>query len=152
MSFMHRLIATLMVMAALTPDGALAANKVVAVESGKVRGSESGGVANWKGIPYAAAPVGANRWRAPQPMAKWKGIRDATKYGADCMQVPFPSDAAPLGTTPAEDCLYANIWRPVRGAKRLPVVFWIYGGGFVNGGASPPTYSGENLAKQGVLV
>ena len=60
------------------------------------------------------------------------------------MQVPFPSDAAPLGTTPAEDCLYANVWRPARAAKKLPVVFWIYGGGFVNGGASPPTYSGAN--------
>ena len=68
------------------------------------------------------------------------------------MQLPFPSDAAPLGTTPAEDCLYANVWRPARAAKKLPVIFWIYGGGFVNGGASPPTYSGANLAKQGVLV
>jgi para-nitrobenzyl esterase len=68
------------------------------------------------------------------------------------MQAPYPSDAAPLGTTPAEDCLYANVWRPARVAKKLPVIFWIYGGGFVNGGASPPTYAGTNLAKQGVLV
>jgi para-nitrobenzyl esterase len=67
------------------------------------------------------------------------------------MQLPFPSDAAPLGTPPAEDCLYLNVWRPANGAKKLPVVFWIYGGGFVNGGASPPTYSGAELAKQGVL-
>lgn len=128
------------------------AGKVVAVDSGKLRGDETAGVSSWKGIPFAAPPVGANRWRAPQPPAAWPGVRDATQYGHDCMQLPFPSDAAPLGTTPAEDCLYANVWRPVRAAKKLPVIFWIYGGGFVNGGASPPTYSGANLAKQGVLV
>ena len=125
---------------------------VVTVDSGKLHGSESGGVLSWKGIPFAAPPVGPNRWRAPQPLATWQGIRDATQYGHDCMQLPFPSDAAPLGTAPAEDCLYANVWRPARAAKKLPVIFWIYGGGFVNGGASPPTYSGANLAKQGVLV
>ena len=67
------------------------------------------------------------------------------------MQVPFPSDAAPLGTWPDEDCLYANVWRPAAGADKLPVIFWIYGGGFVNGGASPPTYSGAELAKKGVV-
>ena len=67
------------------------------------------------------------------------------------MQVPFPSDAAPLGTSPDEDCLYANVWRPAAGADKLPVIFWIYGGGFVNGGASPPTYSGAELAKKGVV-
>jgi para-nitrobenzyl esterase len=152
MKLMQRLIATLILAVTLIPTSAPAASKVVAVESGKLRGGDSDGVSSWKGIPFAAAPVGANRWRAPQPAAKWKGVRDATNYGPDCMQVPFPSDAAPLGTTPAEDCLYANIWRPTRGGKKLPVIFWIYGGGFVNGGASPPTYSGANLAKQGVLV
>ena len=137
---------------ALTMTAAQAADKVVAIDSGKLRGSEIGGVSSWKGIPFAAPPVGANRWRAPQPLAAWHGVRDATQYGHDCMQVPFPSDAAPLGTAPAEDCLFANVWRPARDAHKLPVIFWIYGGGFVNGGASPPTYSGANLAKQGVLV
>ena len=155
MSIRHRVIATLaavMAIVAITVTAAQAANKVVAVDSGKLRGSEVEGVSSWKGIPFAAPPVGANRWRAPQPPAAWQGVRDATQYSHDCMQVPFPSDAAPLGTTPAEDCLYANVWRPARAAKKLPVIFWIYGGGFVNGGASPPTYSGTNLAKQGVLV
>jgi para-nitrobenzyl esterase len=66
------------------------------------------------------------------------------------MQLPFPSDAAPLGTPPAEDCLYANVWAPA-GAKTLPVVVWIYGGGFVNGGSSPPTYAGADVASQGVV-
>src|SRR5689334_11532528 len=152
MSIWHRAVGALATAAWLAVTPALAADRVIAVESGKLRGEDIAGVSSWKGIPFAAPPVGPDRWRAPQRVAAWQGIRDATRYGHDCMQVPFPSDAAPLGTTPAEDCLYANVWRPSHAAKRLPVIFWIYGGGFVNGGASPPTYSGANLAKQGVLV
>ncbi|BBC72447.1 carboxylesterase [Altererythrobacter sp. B11] len=120
-------------------------------ETGRVAGATEDGVEMWKGIPFAAPPVGDLRWRAPQPAKGWSGVRQATSYGHDCMQVPFPSDAAPLGSTPAEDCLYLNVWRPAGAQGKLPVVFWIYGGGFVNGGASPPTYSGANLARQGVV-
>lgn len=126
-------------------------NATVTVDTGQVEGRAQDAVLSWKGIPFAAPPVGALRWRAPQPAATWQGVRSAEAYGNDCMQVPFPSDAAPLGTPPAEDCLYLNVWRPANGEKKLPVIFWIYGGGFVNGGASPPTYSGAELAKQGVL-
>ena len=139
----------------LSPGSAVAAPAplVVAIDGGRVRGSAEDGVLSWKGMPFAAPPVGPLRWRAPQPPAKWSGVRDATAYGSDCMQKPFAADAAPLGTAPAEDCLYANVWRPANGArkKKLPVIFWIYGGGFINGGSSPPTYSGHNLAKQGVM-
>ncbi|WP_443026004.1 carboxylesterase/lipase family protein [Sphingomonas sp. PB2P19] len=124
---------------------------VVITDTGAVRGATADGVVAWKGIPFAAPPVGALRWRAPQPAARWDGMRDARAYGHDCMQLPFPSDAAPLGTPPAEDCLYINVWKPV-GARRLPVLVWIYGGGFVNGGSSPPTYAGTELAKQGIMV
>lgn len=124
---------------------------VVKVDTGALKGISEAGVLSWKGIPFAAPPVGELRWRAPQPAASWQGVRDASQYGNDCMQVPFPSDAAPLGTPPNENCLYANVWRPVGNRSKLPVIFWIYGGGFVNGGASPPTYSGAELAKQGVL-
>lgn len=124
---------------------------VVKIDSGSLRGASTDGVLSWKGIPFAAPPLGALRWRAPQPVVPWKGVRVASEYGNDCMQVPFPSDAAPLGTPPNEDCLYANVWRPANGNRKLPVLFWIYGGGFVNGGASPPTYSGAELARQGVL-
>jgi len=132
---------------------ASAAPPVAATESGLVRGTISDGVASWRGIPFAATTAGANRWRPPQPVAKWPGIRDATQYGHDCMQLPFGGDAAPLGTEPSEDCLVLNIWTPEKATKgtKLPVVAWIYGGGFVNGGSSPPTYSGANLARQGVL-
>jgi para-nitrobenzyl esterase len=125
---------------------------VAATDAGKVAGSTDEGVVSWKGIPFAAPPVGALRWRAPQPVAHWPGVKAATAYGHDCMQEPFPSDAAPLGTPPAEDCLYANVWKPAAATAKLPVLVWIYGGGFLNGGASPPTYSGANLAAKGVLV
>lgn len=139
---------------ATAQSGAQPSAPVVATDHGQVRGTVRDGVASWKGIPFAAPPVGGLRWRAPQPAAAWTGVRDASAYAHDCMQKPSPSDAAPLGTTPAEDCLYANVWKPANaGANaRLPVIVWIYGGGFVNGGASPPTYSGANLAKKGVMV
>lgn len=125
---------------------------IVATDSGQVRGTIERNVASWKGIPFAAPPLGQLRWRAPQPPAPWRGVRDAVAYSHDCMQEPFPGDAAPLGTPPAEDCLYANVWKPAGARGKLPVLVWIYGGGFVNGGASPPTYSGATLAKRGIMV
>ena len=128
-----------------------ASGPVVATDLGRVRGDVVDNVESWKGIPFAGAPTGALRWRAPQPALAWRGVLDANAYGHDCMQVPFPSDAAPLGTPPAEDCLYLNVWRPAGTRSKLPVIVWIYGGGFVNGGASPPTYSGASLARQGVV-
>jgi len=124
----------------------------VVIETGTLVGRSADGVTSFKGIPFAAPPVGALRWRAPQPAAKWTGERDAGQYGHDCMQLPFPSDAAPLGTPPSEDCLYANVWKPAGAKAKLPVMVWIYGGGFVNGGSSPPTYSGAELAKRGIMV
>ncbi|KQM19099.1 carboxylesterase [Novosphingobium sp. Leaf2] len=125
---------------------------VVATTSGKVAGQVDHGVVSFKGIPFAAPPVGDLRWRAPQPARAWQGVRQADAYAHDCMQKPFGGDAAPLGTPPSEDCLYTNVWKPQGGAAKLPVIVWIYGGGFVNGGSSPPTYSGAQLAKKGVMV
>jgi para-nitrobenzyl esterase len=140
----------LALIAALFPLAAHA-QPVAGIDTGKLAGATAAGVDSFKGIPFAAPPVGDLRWRAPQPAAPWTGTRDATAYANDCAQLPFPSDAAPLGTPPSEDCLYANVWRPARHARKLPVLVWIYGGGFVNGGSSPPTYSGAELAKQGIL-
>jgi para-nitrobenzyl esterase len=122
------------------------------IATGTLQGVEADHIISFKGIPFAAPPVGPLRWRAPQPARPWKGVRDASAYANDCMQLPFPSDAAPLGTAPAEDCLYANVWKPAGAKGKLPVMVWIYGGGFVNGGSSPPTYSGAELAKQGIMV
>lgn len=152
----YRLLLTTAAAIALASPLAVSAQDVsgpvIATDRGKVRGTVADGVTSWKGIPFAAAPVGALRWRAPQPAPAWQGIRAADAYAHDCMQVPFPSDAAPLGTQPAEDCLYVNVWKPAASAAaKLPVIVWIYGGGFVNGGASPPTYAGAGLARQGVV-
>ena len=125
----------------------------VRTKSGVVAGAVANGVVSWKGIPYAAPPVGELRWRAPQPVAPWTGVRAATEYAHDCMQLPFPSDAAPLGTPPAEDCLYVNVWAPEKPASaKLPVMLWIHGGGFVNGGSSPSVYDGSAFARRGVVL
>jgi para-nitrobenzyl esterase len=126
--------------------------QTVTIADGALRGVAQDGVVAFKGIPFAQPPVGELRWRAPQPVQRWQGVRDASRYGHDCMQLPFPSDAAPLGTPPAEDCLYINVWKPEGAGAKLPVMLWIYGGGFVNGGSSPPTYSGAALARQGIMV
>jgi para-nitrobenzyl esterase len=125
----------------------------VRTESGLVSGVVADGVVAYKGIPYAAPPVGELRWRAPRPVARWEGVRQAAGYAHDCMQLPFPSDAAPLGTPPAEDCLYLNVWAPEKPASaKLPVMVWIHGGGFVNGGSSPAVYDGRHFAKRGVVL
>jgi para-nitrobenzyl esterase len=124
----------------------------VKVESGKLLGVSQDGVVSYKGIPFAAPPTGNLRWKAPQPATHWSGVRSAAQFGHDCMQLPFPSDAAPLGTAPDEDCLVLNVWVPATHASTpLPVMVWIYGGGFVNGGSSPAVYDGSQFAKQGVV-
>jgi para-nitrobenzyl esterase len=123
------------------------------VDSGIVQGSVDNGVVSFKGIPFAAAPVGPLRWRPPQRVKHWAGVRSAVSYGPDCMQVPFPGDAAPLGVTPEEDCLYLNVWRPAHAtSSKLPVMVWLYGGGFVNGGSSPPEYDGSAFARDGIVL
>jgi len=129
--------------------------EVRSVTGGQVSGAARDAVISFKGIPFAAPPVGNLRWRPPQPVIPWTGVRKADTYGADCAQNPFPGDAAPLGTPPAEDCLFVNVWIPEKGAvanrSKLPVMVWIYGGGFVNGGSSPTVYDGSQFARQGVV-
>ncbi len=125
----------------------------VRIASGILEGSVEHDVVAFRGIPFAAAPVGPLRWRPPQPVEPWRGVRKAVSYGPDCMQVPFPQDAAPLRGTPQEDCLYVNVWRPARAASRkLPVMVWLYGGGFVNGGTSPAVYDGREFARDGIVL
>ena len=121
---------------------------------GILKGVTEGDVSIFKGIPYAAAPTGANRWRSPQPFPAWQGIRDATKFGADPAQMGFPRDGNKISSTSAEDCLFLNIWRPanVSPNSKLPVMVWIYGGAFVFGSGAQPGYSGVNFAKQGVML
>src|SRR5690349_20677296 len=85
---------------------------IVKTDAGPVTGLAADGVAAYKGIPFAAPPVGALRWKAPQPARPWTAVLAADHYASDCMQKPFGGDAAPLGTPPAEDCLYLNVWTP----------------------------------------
>lgn len=137
----------------MVPSGQMAMAQQVQVAQGVLSGETADSVAAFKGIPYAAAPVGENRWRAPQAPTAWPGVRSATHFGHDCAQAPFPPDAAPVETTPAEDCLYLNVWKPADAAPgaKLPVMVWIHGGGFVNGGTSPGVYSGASFARDGVV-
>ncbi|MCB0158480.1 MAG: carboxylesterase family protein [Caldilineaceae bacterium] len=125
---------------------------VVATDAGRVAGAVQDGVVAFKGIPYAAPPVGDLRWRAPQPVTRWDGVRPAATFGADCAQA--PGDLEQIQTTPAEDCLFVNVWRTVDngGDTLLPVMVWIHGGGFVGGGTSIPWYDGSAFARQGIVV
>ena len=138
----------------LAPLAALGATgDRVTIDSGALQGAMADEVISFKGVPFAQPPLGTLRWKPPQAVAKWQSVREATSYGADCMQEPFPGDAAPLGVTPKEDCLYLNVWRPEKAAgAQLPVMVWIYGGGFVNGGGSPAVYDGSQFAKDGIVL
>src|SRR5450756_2551557 len=115
--------------------------------------SADGKVRTFKGIPYAAPPVGPLRWKAPQLAAAWTGVRKATEYPARCMQAPIYPDMVFNDKGPSEDCLYLNLWMPAAPEKTpLPVMVWIYGGGFAAGATSEPRQDAGNLSKKGVMV
>ncbi len=124
----------------------------VKIDTGLLSGVTVDGVESFKGIPFAAPPVGNLRWRAPQPAAKWDGVKAADKFGFACMQeVRKPPQTVIPRDTMSEDCLALNVWRPVK-AKKLPVMVWIYGGALVTGSSALPTYDGTAFAKGGVVL
>ena len=131
---------------AALPSMSLAAGPKTRVEQGLLQGTKEGELTVYRGIPFATPPVGELRWRAPQPAATWEGVRPADKFAPQCVQsIP--------GITTSEDCLYLNVWTPAKSPfARIPVLVWIYGGGFSVGGTSVPTYSGEKLAQKGVVL
>ncbi len=141
---------------------AQALDEPVHVQSGLVQGTRlTSGVEVFKGIPFAAPPLGDLRWREPRVPAAWNVIRRADRFGDVCLQTrdPRTSSGQPqsvesvYGVPASEDCLYLNLWTPAkRAGQRLPVMVWIYGGGYVSGGASRPEYDGETFARDGVIL
>ena len=132
----------------------------IRIDSGVVRGLVVGdkkAVHAFKGIPYAAPPVGEGRWKPPQPVSPWQGVRDCFEFGAACPQkMPTLFATIPemaIRVPESEDCLFLNIWTPAeRTSAKLPVLYWIHGGGYVMGAASQPLYDGQELARLGCVV
>lgn len=118
----------------------------VKVSGGEIAGTRAGALRTYLGVPFAAPPVGELRWRAPQPVVPWQGVRQANAYAAACAQT-----AVWVTNPKSEDCLYLNIWAPEK-AARLPVIVWIHGGGFYGGTAAQAGFDGGNLARHGAIV
>ncbi|MBC6993739.1 carboxylesterase family protein [Neolewinella lacunae] len=127
--------------------------ELVQTSAGPVRGAESEGVLSFKGIPFAAPPVGSLRWRAPQPVATWTEEYRALEFAADCAQAGRGTPGT-LANGSSEDCLYLNLWVPsaTNQDAKLPVMVWIHGGAFVFGSGSSPAFAGEVFARQNVIL
>jgi para-nitrobenzyl esterase len=132
------------------------ATTALSIEGGKLGmpQPDASGVRAYKGIPYAAPPIGPLRWRPPQPVPAWGGVRPVDAYGANSLQGVVFDDIDPTTPGVSEDCLYLNVWTPAApgSAERLAVLVWIHGGGFVVGSGSEPRYDGTRLAERGIVV
>ncbi len=143
----------LAIVAASTPRASAA--ETLAIEGGQISAAvpDSSGIRAFRGLPYASPPVGDLRWRAPEAVKSWEGVRGVADWGPRCMQSERLGAIDPLNKRMDEDCLYLNVWSPAKApGEKLPVLFWIHGGSNLNGAGSEPYYDGANLAKQGVVV
>lgn len=141
----------------LMANVALAQNPTpqVSVTGGEIAGAMDGDVAVYKGIPYAAPPVGDLRWKEPQPVEDWDGVRDATAFGPACPQLDYPRMSLYYREPEpeSEDCLYLNVWTAAESPdEKRPVMVWIHGGGLTRGSAAHPVYDGRALAGKGVVL
>ncbi|MDE3211742.1 MAG: carboxylesterase family protein [Bacteroidota bacterium] len=124
----------------------------VKTANGILEGIYQSGISEFKGIPFAAPPVGNLRWKAPQPVKDWTGIRMADKFGPRAMQLPVFGDMNFRSNGMSEDCLYLNVWTPSKtGKEKLPVLVYFYGGGYIAGDGSEPRYDGESMARRGIV-
>ena len=155
------LVVTTAFVAAFTITTAAAISDPVAIATGRISGvTLPSGVRAFKGIPFAAPPVGQLRWKEPQPVAKWEGIRKAEQFSDVCVQPSQPNRVPnnvtvdlPDSPRTSEDCLYLNVWTSAnRAGDRLPVMVWIFGGAYTEGGGSSKHNDGENLARKGVVL
>jgi len=135
-------------------NSALNPGPVVRTESGAVRGVTDSDIDIFKGIPFADPPVGEFRWRPPQPVTPWEGVRDALEFGPNCAQAGWGGAPGSISEGSSEDCLYLNLWTPAgtKAKAKLPVMVWIHDGAFVGGSGSSPGNSGNQFAKQGVIL
>lgn len=142
-----------MVLAMTVPAGAVAADRV-RTANGMLEGTtEPSGAHVYRGVPFAAPPVGDLRWKPPQPVKNWTGVRSAAQFGARCMQQPLFGDMSFRSSGMSEDCLYLNVWTPAKPSdERLPVLVYFYGGGFAAGDGSEPRYDGESMARSGIVA
>ena len=151
---MHRSLrlAAPLLMATLSAAAAPSDPARVTIASGPIHGSAEGETIAFRGIPYAAAPIGDLRWRAPQPVAPWTQRREAKDFAPVCMQQMIPMDEPQL-TPPSEDCLFLNVWKPAAAsANARPVIVWIHGGGLMNGGSASRIFDGSTFARDGFVT
>ena len=157
MPTLHRVLVSVTIVGLVAAQANIAAQTPpqVTIRNGVIAGATNAatGVRMYKGIPFAAPPTGELRWKPPQPVANWTGVRATSAFGPRCMQLPLFSDMVFRSNGMSEDCLYLNVWtRATSASARLPVLVYFYGGGYVAGDGSEPRYDGERMSREGIVT